>query len=57
MKTTRLLEHLYKWLNKRSRRRSFTWEEFNKKMKWYGLIKPKITEKVDNQIRIEECFA
>lgn len=48
---------LYKWLNRRSQRRSFTWEEFNKKMKWYGLIKPKITESIDNQIRIEDCFA
>ncbi|WP_352420676.1 group II intron reverse transcriptase/maturase [Proteiniborus sp.] len=48
---------LYKWLNRRSQRRSFTWEEFDKKMRWYGLIRPKITEKIDNQIRIEDCFA
>lgn len=48
---------LYKWLNRRSQRRSFTWEEFDKKMRWYGLIRPKITESIDNQIRIEDCFA
>ena len=51
------LKILYKWLNRRSQRRSFTWEEFDKKMKWYGLIRPKITEKIDNQIRIKDCFA
>ena len=48
---------LYKWLNRRSQRRSFNWEEFNAKMKWYGLIKPRITEVADNQIRYKECFA
>ena len=47
---------LYKWLNRRSQRRSFTYEEFNAKMKWYGLIAPRITEMADNQFRIEECF-
>lgn len=48
---------LYKWLNRRSQRRSFTWDEFWAKMKWYGLITPKVVERPDNQIRIEECFA
>lgn len=47
---------MYKWLNRRSQRRSFTWTEFNQRMKWYGLITPRITERVDNQLRIEECF-
>ena len=47
---------LFKWLNRRSQRRSFTYEEFNAKMKWYGLIAPRITEIADNQLRIEECF-
>jgi RNA-directed DNA polymerase len=47
---------LYKWLNRRSQRRSFTWDEFNAKMKWYGLITPKVVERPDNQIRLEECF-
>ena len=48
---------LYKWLNRRSQRKSFNWEQFNAKMKWYGLIKPKITEIPDNQIRMKDCFA
>lgn len=51
------LKILYKWMNRRSQRKSFNWDEFNKKMKWYGLIKPKVVEKPDNQIRFEECFA
>lgn len=48
---------LYRWLNRRSQRRSFTYEEFNAKMKWYGLITPRITETANNQLRIDECFA
>lgn len=47
---------LYKWLNRRSQRSSFTWDEFNAKMKWYGLITPKVVERPDNQKRLEECF-
>jgi RNA-directed DNA polymerase len=47
---------LYKWLNRRSQRKSFTWDEFEAKMKWYGLITPKVVEIPDNQIRLEECF-
>ena len=47
---------LYKWLNRRSQRRSFTWHEFKAKMKWYKLITPRIVEKSDKQLRIEECF-
>ena len=50
------IKALYKWLNRRSQRRSFTWDEFNVKMKWYGLIKPRVIERADNQIRLEECF-
>jgi len=49
---------LYKWLNRRSQRRSFDWDGFKAKMKWYGLVTPKITEASDNQLRFfEECFA
>jgi len=51
------MEILYKWLNRRSQRKSFNWNEFNEKMKWYGIIRPRITERSDNQMIIEECFA
>ena len=50
------LKILYKWMNRRSQRKSFNWEEFNKKMKWYGLIKPTVVESGETQIRIEGCF-
>jgi group II intron reverse transcriptase/maturase len=44
---------LYKWLNRRSQRKSFNWKEFNAKMKWYGLMTPKITEVADNQLEFK----
>lgn len=45
-------EILYKWLNRRSQRKSFNFKEFNEKMKYYGLIKPKITESLHKQMSI-----
>jgi hypothetical protein len=48
---------LFKWLNRRSQRKSFTWDEFNAKMKWYGLIKPRIVETRNKQMEIENCYA
>jgi group II intron reverse transcriptase/maturase len=50
------IKALYKWLNKRSQRSSYTWVEFRKKLKWYGLITPRVVEKPNNQLRFEECF-
>lgn len=41
---------LYKWLNRRSQRRSFNWKDFNKKLKQnYPIIKPFI-EKQNGQM-------
>ncbi len=51
------LKILYKWMNRRSQRKSFNWKEFTAKMKWYRLIKPRVVEKAYNQIGFEECFA
>ena len=34
----------YKWLNRRSQRRSFNWKEFNDKIKYYEIPRPKIME-------------
>ena len=48
---------LYKWLNRRSQRRSFNFEEFNQKMEYYGLIKPRIKH-IYRQTSIEDyCLA
>lgn len=51
-----VIKMLFKWLNRRSQRKSFTWEQYNKKMKWYGLLKPRIVERYDEQLRLESCF-
>ena len=36
---------LYRWLNRRSQRRSFTWVEFKRVLKRYKVLLPRITEK------------
>ena len=36
---------LYKWLNRRSQRRSFNWSGFKEVLKFYQIERPKITEK------------
>ena len=33
---------LYKWLNRRSQRKSYTWEAFDEMMKEYPLARPRI---------------
>jgi len=38
-------ELVYKWLNRRSQRRSFTWARFNAMLERYKIPKPRITEK------------
>ena len=50
------LKILYKWMNRRSQRRSFNWEEFKKKMNWYGLINPRVVERAETQMRFIICF-
>jgi group II intron reverse transcriptase/maturase len=48
---------LYKWMNRRSQRKSFTFEEFKEKMKHYGLIRPRIKKSMYKQLSIEDyCF-
>jgi len=50
------LRTLFKWMNRRSQRRSFNWEEFKKKMTWYGLIKPRVVERAETQMSFGPCF-
>lgn len=38
---------LYKWLNRRSQRRSYTWEQFNGVLSWVGWPTVKILHKLD----------
>jgi RNA-directed DNA polymerase len=46
---------LFKWLNRRSQRRSFTWEVFEKYWKHYRVLKPRITER-SYQLKLNLSF-
>lgn len=48
---------LFKWLNRRSQRNSFNWSEFDRKMSYYNLCKPYISEKINFQytFRLASC--
>ena len=41
-----VLRLLYKWLNRRSQRRSFNMRQFSQTVERYGLLKPRITERL-----------
>lgn len=45
---------LYKWLNRRSQRKSFNFDQFKEKMNHYGLIRPKIQKSPYKQLSIED---
>jgi RNA-directed DNA polymerase len=51
------MDILYKWLNRRSQRRSFNYEEFEKMIKRYGILKPRIVENGNCQIGFDTKFA
>ena len=40
-----VMELLYKWLNRRSQRKSYTWTKLNQLIKWIGMPKPRLMEK------------
>jgi len=44
---------LYKWLNRRSQRRSFNFREFTALLKRYGVIRPRITETRHYQLNFD----
>ena len=37
-----VIKTLFKWLNRRSQTKSYTWEEFNKMLEVYPIVKAKI---------------
>jgi len=45
-------EILYKWLNRRSQRRSFNYRGFSQVCEHYGIVKPRITEKRERQLQL-----
>ena len=46
------LKILYKWLNRRSQRKSFDYSSFAKVIKRYGILKPRIIESPYSQIKL-----
>lgn len=43
---------LLKWLNRRSNKESYNWEDFQVILKYYGIEKPRITEKKQLQLKM-----
>lgn len=43
---------LYKWLNRRSDRRSYNWRGFNELLKHYGILRPRITQLRNYQLAL-----
>lgn len=37
-----IIKQLFKWLNRRSQKRSYTWQGFNETLNYYGIEKPRI---------------
>jgi group II intron reverse transcriptase/maturase len=40
-----VIEYTKKWLNRRSQRKSYTWEKFKRILEYVGIPKPRLTEK------------
>ena len=43
---------LYKWLNRRSQRKSFNYRVFNEILKYYHIERPRITQIRTNQLHL-----
>ena len=46
------LKILYKWLNRRSQRKSMNWDKFEEIIGWYNVCKSRIVEKINRQLRL-----
>jgi len=44
---------LFKWLNRRSQRKSYNWQQFNAMLKRHHIEKPRITERHNGQLNFE----
>ena len=47
---------LFKWLNRRSERRSYNWNGFNALMKHFGLLKPRIRQQRNYQLNLQKAL-
>ena len=43
------VEIMFKWLNRRSQRRSYSWTIFRQLIRYHGILRPRITEKNNRQ--------
>ena len=48
---------LFKWLNRRSQKRSYNWERFSRMLRIYRLEAPRIVERRTNQFNLGFSFA
>jgi len=46
---------LFKWLNRKSQRKAYTWAEFNQALAWVGWPKPRIRKDLNPFRRVEAC--
>lgn len=53
----RVVSLLFKWLNRRSQRKSFTWEKFKKMLMRHYVSTPRITEKVNKKACVIKLYA
>lgn len=44
---------LFKWLNRRSQRKSYNWDQFDAMLNRHNIEKPRITQRIDHQIHFE----
>jgi group II intron reverse transcriptase/maturase len=51
----RTVQILFKWLNRKSQRRAYTWESFAQALKWVGWPKPRIHKNLNPCRRAEVC--
>ena len=47
------LDILYKWLNRRSQRKSMNRDKFKEIIGWYDICRPKITEEIDMRLQFD----
>ena len=52
----RVVEIMFKWLNRRSQRRSFTWKIFGPMLRNHRILRPRITERCSRQIDLFGVF-
>ncbi len=48
---------LFKWLNRRSQRRSYNWQGFKAMLEHYGLERPRITERRRRQLKAQLAYS